>query len=371
MNDSAAKSETSEFEETATTVVRLGLAFLLVYWCYLILEPFLPLVVWGAIIAVAIYPLHLNFAARLGNRLKLSATLITLFALAILVTPTIMLTESLVTAARDVAANIDNGTLAVPPPSESVRDWPVVGEQIYATWSQASQNLTATLTQYGPQLEELRDALLAMAGGAGAGLVQMLFSVIVAGVLLATAQPSVAGTRAVIKRLAGDRGDRMLSISEKTVRSVALGVLGVAIIQSILAAIGLMVAGVPAAGLWTLLVLMLAIVQLPPILILGPIIVYVFSVTDPVGATIFAVYNVLVSGSDAFLKPLLLGRGLDVPMLVILLGAIGGMILSGIVGLFVGAVVLVLGYELVEFWVKEAAASEDVASHGPPPAPAE
>ncbi len=158
----------------------------------------------------------------------------------------------------------------------------------------------------------------------------------------------------------------MLSISEKTVRSVALGVLGVAIIQSILAAIGLMVAGVPAAGLWTLLVLMLAIVQLPPILILGPIIIYVFSVMDPVGATIFAVYNVLISGSDAFLKPLLLGRGLDVPMLVILLGAIGGMLLSGIVGLFVGAVILVLGYELVEFWVKETTGSPSVPESTPP-----
>ena len=195
MNDSASTSRTRDFEETATTIVRLGFAFLLVYWCYLILEPFLPLVVWGAIIAVAIYPLHLNVAARLGDRLKLSATLITLLALAILITPVVMLTDSLVTSAREVAADIDSGTLEVPPPSESVQDWPLVGESVYAAWSQASQNLTATLTQYGPQLEELRDALLATAGGAGAGLVQMLFSVIIAGVFLATAHPSVAGTR--------------------------------------------------------------------------------------------------------------------------------------------------------------------------------
>jgi predicted PurR-regulated permease PerM len=143
--------------------------------------------------------------------------------------------------------------------------------------------------------------------------------------------------------------------------------LGVAIIQTLLAAIGLVVAGVPAAGVWAFLVLLLAIIQLPPILILAPIIVYVFSFADPVMATVFAVWSILVSSSDIVLKPMLLGRGLDVPMLVILLGAIGGMILSGIVGLFVGAVVLVLGYELIEFWVKgdesvEKAAEPDTAS---------
>lgn len=366
MNDAASTTAQDGFTETATIVVRLGLAFLLVYWCYLIVEPFLPLVVWGAIIAVAIYPVHLKLAARLGSRPKVSAVLITLLALAILITPVVMLTESLVTSAREVAADIEAGTLEVPPPSESVREWPLVGEQVHTAWSRASENLTGALTEYAPQLEGLRDALIATAGGAGSGMIQMLFSVIVAGVFLATATASVAGTRAVVHRLAGSRGDRMLSVSEKTVRSVAQGVLGVAIIQAILAAIGLMVAGVPAAGLWTLLVLLLAIVQLPPILILGPVIVYVFSIMDPVGATIFAIYNVIVSGSDAFLKPLLLGRGLDVPMLVILLGAIGGMLLSGIVGLFVGAVILVLGYELVEFWVKETTTSTDAAEPAPP-----
>lgn len=356
MSDSASTSEQDRFNETVNTVVRLALAFLLIYWCFLILRPFIHLVVWGAIIAVAIYPLHLKLAARLGGRQRTSATLLTLLALAILITPTVMLTESLVSSARGLAADIDSGTLAVPPPSETVQDWPLVGERIYSVWLGASRNLTATLTQYGPQLEQLRDTLLATATGAGAALAQMLFSVIIAGVFLATAEASVAGTRAVVNRLAGSRGNRMLSVSEKTVRSVAQGVLGIAIIQAILAAIGMVVAGVPAAGLWTLLVLMLAIVQLPPWLILAPIVVYMFSVMSPVGATVFAIYSAIVSVSDALLKPLLLGRGLDVPMLVILLGAIGGMLLSGIVGLFVGAVVLVLGYELVELWVKETTA---------------
>jgi predicted PurR-regulated permease PerM len=255
----------------------------------------------------------------------------------------------------------------MPPPSESIHDWPFVGEPVYTVWLSASQNLTGTLAQYTPHLEGLRDGLIATAAGAGSGMVQLLFSVIIAGIFLATATQSVAGIRTVTKRLVGPDGERLLSVSEKTVRSVAQGVVGVAIIQAIFASIGLVVAGVPAAGLWTLLVVMLAIVQLSPLIILGPIIVYVFSVMDPFGATVFAIYSIIVSGCDTFLRPMLLGRGLDVPMLVILLGAIGGMILAGIVGLFAGAVILVLGYELVEFWLnKSGASSETVAPDASP-----
>jgi predicted PurR-regulated permease PerM len=130
-------------------------------------------------------------------------------------------------------------------------------------------------------------------------------------------------------------------------------VLGVALIQTFLAAIGLLVMGVPGAGIWAAIVLLLAIMQLPPILILGPIAAWVFSTADPVPATIFLVYSIIVSFSDGVLKPMFLGRGVDVPMLVILLGAIGGMISSGIIGLFIGAVILALGYQLFQFWLND------------------
>ncbi len=144
----------------------------------------------------------------------------------------------------------------------------------------------------------------------------------------------------------------MTDLAVETIRSVAKGVLGVAIIQALLSAVGLVVMHIPAAGIWTFAVLMLAIMQLPPIIILGPIAVWVFSIADPVPATIFAVYALFVSVSDSFLKPMFLGRGMETPMLVILLGAIGGMILGGIVGLFIGAIVLALGYEILVAWMK-------------------
>jgi predicted PurR-regulated permease PerM len=152
-------------------------------------------------------------------------------------------------------------------------------------------------------------------------------------------------------RLTGGRGEELVNLSKVTVRSVVQGVIGVAVIQSVASAIGLVIAGVPAAAFWALVVLLIAIIQLPPILALLPAIIYMFSVESTMAASIFLVWCLLVSGSDAFLKPVLLSRGSHIPMLVILLGALGGMAMSGIVGLFVGAVVLSLTYELMMVWL--------------------
>jgi predicted PurR-regulated permease PerM len=239
----------------------------------------------------------------------------------------------------------------------------MVGEKLYSTWSLASQNLGAALKRFGPQLEALRHKLIATAGGAGAAFLQMFFSVIIAGVFLATAKGSVAGTRAVLNGLVGERSPLLLAESETTIRSVARGVLGVAIIESILAAIGMIVAGVPAAGFWTFLILVLSIVQVPPLLTLVPLAIYVLSTAEPLGATIFVICGVLAVLVDTFVKPVLLGRTADAPMLVILMGAIGGMMLWGIVGLFVGAVSLVLCWEALDFWVMEG----DAPAKEPPP----
>ncbi len=353
MSDSALTPGTAGFYQTALTALRLGLIFLVVYWCYQIVAPFIPLVLWGAIIAVAIYPLHQNLGVRLGNRKKSSATLITLLGLVILTTPVLVLTESLMTSSMDLAANLSEDTVHVPAPPERVREWPLVGEKLYSSWLLASENFSAAAQRFAPQLETLRDSLIATAGGAGAAFLQMFFSIIIAGVFVASAEGVVAGTGAVMNGLVGERGPLLLVESVTTVRSVARGVLGVAIIESILVAIGLVAADVPAAGFWTFLILVLSIVQVPPLLTLIPLIVYVLSATGPFGSTVFVICSVLAVAVDTFLKPVLLGRTADVPMLIILLGAIGGMMLWGIIGLFVGAVVLALAWGALEFWIKE------------------
>ena len=245
-------------------------------------------------------------------------------------------------------------TLSIPPPSDTVQTWPLVGEKLHNAWSLASNNLSAALSKYKDQLTDFAKWVLTAAAGAGAVLLQFIVSIVIAGMLLVYAK---SGTDAVVKvsaRLVGKQdGEKLAAMAGATIRSVAQGVLGVAVIQAVLAGIGLLVIGVPYAGVWTLLVLLLAIVQLPTIIILGPIIVYVFTITSTVPAVIFMIWSLLVGMSDSLLKPLLLGRGLDVPMLVILLGAIGGMILSGIIGLFVGAVVLAVGYKLFMVWLND------------------
>jgi len=355
MSDSFASTDDKLFNRRAIeAAIRVGLVFLLVLWCFNIVRPFILLALWGAILAVAVYPLFEKLQSMLGERQKLAATLMTLIALAMLVTPTVMLSGSAIENSQTLAKQMKEGTLHIPPPTDNVQTWPLVGEKLHKAWSMASNNLSAALSQYKEQLTGLAKWVLGAAAGAGAVLLQFVVSIVIAAMLLVYAK---SGTDAVIKvtaRLVGEEdGKKMVATAGATIRSVAQGVLGVAVIQAVLAGIGLLVIGVPYAGVWTLLVLFLAIIQLPTIIILGPIIAYVFTITSTVPAVIFMIWSLLVGMSDSFLKPMLLGRGLDVPMLVILLGAIGGMVLSGIIGLFVGAVVLAVGYKLFLFWLNE------------------
>jgi predicted PurR-regulated permease PerM len=346
--------------------IRIGLLVLLVLWCFNIVQPFIMLVLWGAIIAVAVYPLFLKFSAVLGGRRKTAATLMTLIALALLVTPTVLLTDSAIENSQHIARQIREGTLSIPPPSEKVQSWPLVGKKLYSTWDLAATNIGELVSKYKSQLAGLGKRVLSAAAGAGVTVLQFVISIIIAGVFLVYAQNSCRGLEAVAARLMGTQGGKdFVGMSGATIRSVAQGVLGVAIIQSLLAGMGLLAIGVPYAGVWTLLVLLLAVVQLPSIIVLGPIIIYVFSVAATVPAVIFMIWSLLVGLSDNILKPLLLGRGLDIPMLVILLGAIGGMLLSGLIGLFVGAVVLAVGYRLLIAWLgQEAQPQADSGTSG-------
>jgi predicted PurR-regulated permease PerM len=333
--------------------IHIGLVGLVIFWCFKIGRPFLEIIVWGIIIAVAIHPIYSRLKSTLGGRDRLAATLITIFALIFLLVPTILLSDSLIDTAREVAAQLEEGTLKVPPPSESVRSWPVIGQPVHKLWSLGSRDLEAAMNKMAPRLKKYGISLLSAAANAGIGILMFVVSIIIAGVLLAHAEGAHQAALTVFTRLAGERGANFVELAGATVRSVAQGILGVALIQSILGGLGCLVVGVPGAGLWALLVLLVAVVQLPPLLILGPIIVYVFSTSSTVTATLFAIWSVSVSISDPFLKSLLLGRGVDVPMIIIFIGAIGGFITSGIIGLFVGAIVFTAGYKLFLRWLEE------------------
>lgn len=333
--------------------VRVVLVAILVVWCFQILRPFIAPVVWAAIIAVAVHPAHLRLTAWLGGRAKTSAVLLTLLGLLLLVLPIGLFAGSMVESAQALKARIDAQPLVVPPPPASVADWPLVGQPLYDLWRGAADNLAETLEKFAPQLKAVGGWLLSAATGAGAAVAQFLISLLVAGFFLASATGSVATIGAVTKRLAGAEGQRYLALAARTVRSVAVGILGVAVIQASLLGIGFVAVGLPHAGIWIVLCLGLGILQLPTMIVVLPAIIYVFSVEPTFTAIVFTVWSLLAGLVDNVLKPLLLGRGAAVPMLVIFLGAIGGFLLSGFVGLFVGAIVLSLGYDLLQIWVRE------------------
>ena len=345
----SSKSSTALAIEIA---IRLGLIFLILAWCLQILTPFISLVAWGAILAVAIYKPFLKLVEKLGGRRKLAVTLISVIGIAIILVPVISLSSSMVDGATKYGTQISEGSIHIPAPPEYVEEWPIIGKKTYKLWNQASQNLRAVLEQYPQQLTAVGKKMLGAAAGIGGGLLQFIISFLIAAVFLMNAESAGTSLRRLANRLTSDHGDELMDMSVSTIRSVAVGVIGIAFIQAMLGGIGMMFAGVPAAGLFAIVILVLAIAQLPPLLVLGPVAFYVFSAESTTVALVFLIWSILVSFSDMVLKPLLLGRGVDVPMLVILLGAIGGMITSGIVGLFIGAIVLAVGYKLFGVWLQ-------------------
>ncbi len=360
MNLANRSQEEAVFLERAVeAAIRIGVLALLVFWSFSILRPFVFPVLWGVIIAVAVFPAYRYLTAKLGGRRKLTATLLAGIALAVLLISAVNFFGEAFGGLKSAATQLQEGTLVVPPPPESVGDWPLIGDDVEAIWSQASTNLEATLNRYQPQVRAFGRWLLSSVTGLGLTVVQFVISIIIAGVFLATAGSGKGAAVRIATRFAGKKGLEFTIMAEKTIRSVALGVLGIAIIQSILGGLGMALAGVPASGLWALAILILAVIQLPPLLIMGPAAVYVFANASTVTAVIFLIWAIIVSGSDTFLKPLLLGRGVDVPMLVILLGAIGGMMMTGILGLFLGAIVLAIAYQLFVAWLGEAPPSAE------------
>jgi predicted PurR-regulated permease PerM len=336
--------------------VNLSLIFIILAWCLQILSPFISLIVWAAVIAVAMYKPFLKLQGLLGGRRKLAIALFAILGLAVVIVPAWLFVGSILESTEQVRTALESGQVELAPPGDNVRDWPVVGEGIYENWLAASENLEGWLSTNSETVKKVLGGVFGKLTGIGVGALQFAISILIAAAFIANADAMVRGMDLLTRRIVGDRANDFLMLSSSTVTSVAVGVLGIAFIQAVLAGIGMVAVGVPAAGILALLVLILAIAQLPPWLILLPVIFYVYSVEDStIVATVFAVWSLAVSFADMVLKPLMLGRGVEAPMLVILLGAIGGMITSGIIGLFVGAVVLALGYKLLEAWLKSGA----------------
>jgi predicted PurR-regulated permease PerM len=335
-------------------LIRAGLLFALVVLCYRIFAPFLTLMVWALILAVALYPLHQMLARRIGGRQGLAATLIALAGVALIVAPTAALMTSVADSVQDYVHAVQNNTLEVPPPRPGVAGWPVIGEKLHAYWSQAHADLPALVQSMQPKIGRLAKAALGFVAGVGGGLLMFLAAFLIAGIIMAFGAEGARASEAIFSRIISpQRGPRFVKLSTATVRAVAQGVIGVALIQAIAVGLTLMVAKVPFAGVLSVLVLVLGIAQIPALLVTLPAIAYIWMSGDygTAPAVIYSVVLFIAGMLDNFLKPLMLGRGVDAPMPVILLGALGGMAAAGILGLFVGAVLLALGYQIFMGWV--------------------
>jgi predicted PurR-regulated permease PerM len=335
-----------------TTFIQIAAVVILISYCLDIVGPFVSLIIWGLVLAVAIHPLFLKLAAALGGKEKLAATLIIVIGLAIVVVPGWMMTKSIITSITAFAQEVRAGSLEIPPPNQNVADWPLIGERVYQTWNAASINLEETVNNFDPSPREASMWLVGKIGSLVTGLLAFAASIIIAGVSCLYSKSGYKASCAVASRISPARGQHLVNTSIATIRSVTNGVLGVAAIQAVLAGIGLAIMGVPHSGIIAAIVLITAIVQIPALLILLPVVFWVFSFAAPVPATIFAIYMLFVALSDNVLKPILLGRGVDLPAAIVLIGAIGGMIQYGVIGLFLGAVILGLGYTIISDWMQ-------------------
>jgi predicted PurR-regulated permease PerM len=348
-------------------LIRAGLVFALTALCYRIFSPFISLMAWALMLAVTLYPAHQGLARRIGGRQGLAATVLVVGGIVLIGLPTAVLMASIGDSVENVLAKVHGNALAVPPPPAGVADWPLVGKKLHDLWTQAHADLPGLIQSRQPQVAELaRTALGMVASIAGAALL-FLASFIIAGIIMAFGQGGARSVNAIFVRIVGsERGAEFAKLSTETIRAVALGVLGVAFIQAMVVGLVMIVAGVPFAGVLALLILLLGIAQVPALIVILPVIIYIWASGD-YGSPAAIAYTVLlgIGGMlDNVLKPLLLGRGVDAPMPVILLGALGGLASTGILGMFVGAVLLALGYQLFMWWV---ATNPDLPA--PPPEP--
>ncbi|HQT76217.1 MAG TPA: AI-2E family transporter [Rhodopila sp.] len=331
--------------------IRLAVLAVLIYWSLTLIRPFLTMAIWSVVLTVALYPVFAWLSRQLGGRRRLAAVLITVLSLLLVIWPVSWLAMGLVSGVRALMERLDQGVLTLPPPPLAVKAWPFVGERIYHGWDIASANLKAAFVQAAPYLRPLGLSLARTLAGAGTFAVQFLIAIVIAGFMFSPAPALVRTLKGFAHRIAQDRGERFVDLAGSTIRAVSRGVIGLAILQSFLAGAGLLVAGVPGANLITFAVLVLGIVQAGAILVLIPVIIWCWTAMSVPLALVFTVYFLIAGFLDNILKPFVMGRGLSTPMLVILIGLIGGTISYGLEGLFLGPIVLAVIWELMFAWL--------------------
>jgi len=340
--------------------MRLGLLAGLIYWSYVLVLPFIPILLWSAILAVALFPAFDRLSRLLGGRPALAATLITMLGLSIVVGPASWLALGLAEGLRLLSDQLTTGSITVPAPNESIKGWPLIGTKLFDLWQLASTNLAAALSKFSPYAKPVAATVLSTIGSGGLEILKFLVAVIVTGFLFIRGPRLVSAARTFLAHVIPERSEEFVALAGATIRSVSRGVIGIAILQSLLLGIGFIVAGVPAAGLFAFLVLLLGVAQVGCAILLVPMIIWYWLTREPSAALLFTLYVVPAGLIDNVLKPFVMGHGSRTPMAVIFLGVLGGTLAHGLIGLFIGPIVLAVGWELLAAWMRDEAGSRDV-----------
>jgi predicted PurR-regulated permease PerM len=331
--------------------IRLSLIAIMGVSCVLLLRPFLNLIICGIIISVGTYPVHQTLTKALRGRAKLSAAICSILLLAVLIVPSVLLGGTLADGIQTITRQLQAGRLDIPPPPASLEKLPIVGRRLEEFWTLCSTNLSELATRFAPQIKKSIPAVVSASAGIGAAILLFVVAIILAGYFLATSEANGHFASRIFIRIFRDRGLEFKDLVLSTIRTVATGILGVAVIQTVFASLGFWVVGLPGAGLWALIFLIASVLQVGVVALL-PAILYGFAAFSTTRAVIFLVWCVIVGMMDNVLKPILLGRGAKVPMPVIFLGVLGGfMFMNTIIGLFVGAIVLSVGYKMFMVWL--------------------
>lgn len=346
------------------TVIRVALIGGLAVLCFRVFSPFLNLAVWSIILAITLYPAHQWVARRLGKRQGLTSIIVVILGLSLIVLPTWLLMNSFADSVQRFVTAVQQNTVQVPAPQEGLKQWPIVGHSLYNNWSKAHADFPALVQSMRPKIGDLARQALSMVASVGGSMLVFLVSFVVANIIMAYGDSAERSGRAIFSRIAGSRGESLTKLAIATIRAVAQGVIGVAAIQALLIGLALLLAGIHVAGVLAIIALVLGIAQVPALLITLPVIVYIWASGDySTGAAIVHTVILLLTGmADNVLKPMMLGRGVDVPMPVILFGALGGMAGGGILGMFVGATALALGYEIFMNWVATHPSSDSASA---------
>jgi predicted PurR-regulated permease PerM len=348
-------SYSRDLTRTILAVLCIGALILSSIW---IMLPFLSACLWAATIVISTWPVLLKLQARLGQRRGLATTVMVLVLLIVVLLPLTLAFGAVAANMGDIVDKVKGFT--IPPPPDWVARIPVEGPKIAEKWQRLSAEGPGSFSaDLKPYLGRVIEWIAGRIGGFGAMVLQFLLTVIISGVLYSTGEVAARGVRRFAVRLAGVQGDKAILLAAGTVQGVARGIVVTALVQTVIGAAGLFLTSVPAAGLLTAAVFIFCIAQLGPILVMLPAVIWKFYTGASVSGFVLLAFMLVAGTIDNFIRPILIRKGADLPILLIISGVIGGLIGFGVMGLFVGPVLLAVSYVLLREWVESAPAAED------------